>query len=156
MILRKTDSAYRPIAGAKFELLRVDMTPVDGENVSASSGEKVAAIAKELGEDEKKVTSALEAISEPLSIFDPVFSDGDDSVFVMDQLSDKDNTDETWLEDIALREAMKKLNERERSIISMRYYGGKTQVQIAEEIGISQAQVSRLEKSAFERMKKNM
>ena len=74
----------------------------------------------------------------------------------MDQLSDKDNTDETWLEDIALREAMKKLNERERSIISMRYYGGKTQVQIAEEIGISQAQVSRLEKSAFERMKKNM
>ncbi|MBR3415881.1 MAG: sigma-70 family RNA polymerase sigma factor, partial [Clostridia bacterium] len=76
--------------------------------------------------------------------------------FVMDQLSDKDNTDETWLEDIALREAMKKLNERERSIISMRYYGGKTQVQIAEEIGISQAQVSRLEKSAFERMKKNM
>ncbi|MBR6916343.1 MAG: sigma-70 family RNA polymerase sigma factor, partial [Clostridia bacterium] len=84
------------------------------------------------------------------------FSDGDDSVFVMDQLSDKDNTDETWLEDIALREAMKKLNERERSIISMRYYGGKTQVQIAEEIGISQAQVSRLEKSAFERMKKNM
>ncbi|MBR7032198.1 MAG: RNA polymerase sporulation sigma factor SigG [Clostridia bacterium] len=113
-------------------------------------------IAKELGEDEKKVTAALEAISEPLSIFDPVFSDGDDSVFVMDQLSDKENTDETWLEDIALREAMKKLNERERSIIKMRYYGGKTQVQIAEEIGISQAQVSRLEKSAFARMRKNM
>ena len=116
----------------------------------------VAAIAKELGEDEKKVTSALEAISEPVSIFDPVFSDGDDSVFVMDQLSDKENSDENWLEDIALREAMKKLNERERSIIKMRYYGGKTQVQIAEEIGISQAQVSRLEKSAFERMRKNM
>ena len=74
----------------------------------------------------------------------------------MDQLSDKENTDETWLEDIALREAIKKLNERERSIINMRYYGGKTQMQIAEEIGISQAQVSRIEKSAFERMRKNM
>ena len=74
----------------------------------------------------------------------------------MYQLSYKYSSDETWLEDIALREAMKKLNERERSIISMRYYGGKTQVQIAEEIGISQAQVSRLEKSAFERMKKYM
>ena len=128
------------------------------EKLTASLGSEptVAAIAKELGEDEKKVTSALEAISEPLSIYDPVFSDGDDSVFVMAQLSDKDSSDETWLEDIALREAMKKLNERERSIISMRYYGGKTQVQIAEEIGISQAQVSRLEKSAFERMKKYM
>ena len=115
-----------------------------------------AQVAQALGEDEKKVASALEAISEPLSIYDPVFSDGDDSLFVMDQLSDKENTDETWLEDIALREAIKKLNERERSIINMRYYGGKTQMQIAEEIGISQAQVSRIEKSAFERMRKNM
>ncbi len=128
------------------------------EKLTAELGNEpsMGTIAKELGEDEKKVTAALEAISEPLSIFDPVFSDGDDSVFVMDQLSDKENTDETWLEDIALREAMKKLNERERSIIKMRYYGGKTQVQIAEEIGISQAQVSRLEKSAFARMRKNM
>ena len=138
------DLAYRAL-GAKEKL-----------TVQNGCEPTVGAIAKELGEDEKKITAALEAISEPLSIYDPVFSDGDDSVFVMDQLSDKDNTDETWLEDIALREAMKKLNERERSIINMRYYGGKTQVQIAEQIGISQAQVSRLEKSAYERMKKNM
>ena len=128
------------------------------EKLTAASGSEptLSAIAKELCEDEKKVSAALEAISEPVSIYDPVFSDGDDSIFVMDQLSDGDNTDEAWLEQIALNEAMKKLNDREKRIINMRFYGGKTQVEIAEEIGISQAQVSRLEKGAFERMKKGM
>lgn len=114
------------------------------------------AIAKEIGEDEKDIRQALEAISEPVSLFEPVFNDGGDSIYIMDQLSDDKNCDETWLEDIALREALKNLSERERSIINMRYYGGKTQVEIASMIGISQAQVSRLEKGAFERIRRQM
>ncbi len=128
------------------------------EKLTAEGGTEppLSAVAEALGEDEKKISSALEAISDPVSIYDPVFSDGDDSIFVMDQLSDIDNTDEAWLEEISLKEAVKKLNERERSIIGMRYFAGKTQVQIAREIGISQAQVSRLEKSAYERLRKNM
>ena len=99
---------------------------------------------------------AVEAISEPVSLFDPVFSDGGDSIYILDQISDEGSSDEIWLEDIALKEAMKTLSERERSIINMRFYGGKTQVEIASEIGISQAQVSRLEKGAFNRLKKGM
>ena len=128
------------------------------ERLTAERGAEppLSAVAEALGEDEKKIASALEAISDPVSIYDPVFSDGDDSIFVMDQLSDVDNSDEAWLEEISLAEAIKKLNERERAIIGMRYFGGKTQVQIAREIGISQAQVSRLEKGAYERMRKNM
>ena len=111
------------------------------------------------GFDTKKenVTEALEAIIEPVSLFDPVWGDGsEDAMFVMDQIKDSDNTDEAWLEDIALREALKKLTERERGIIDMRFFRGRTQMEIAEEIGISQAQVSRLEKGALDRLKKNM
>ncbi len=113
-------------------------------------------IAKNLGEKKEDVVSAMEAIIEPVSLYEPVFGDGDDSIFVMDQVSDSNCSDEIWLEDIALNEAMKKLNERERSIINMRFYKGKTQMEIADEIGISQAQVSRLEKGALERIKKQM
>ena len=91
---------------------------------------------------------------EPISLYDTVFSDGGDSIYVMDQLSDTTTGDDIWLEDIALREAISKLSEKERKIISRRFYGGKTQMEIAEEIGISQAQVSRLEKGAFERIRK--
>jgi len=87
----------------------------------------------------EEVTSALEAIVEPVSLYEPVYSDGSsDSIYVLDQISDEGNTDENWLEDIALREAMKKLGERERSIINMRFFKGKTQMEIADEIGISQ------------------
>ena len=113
-------------------------------------------VAKRLGEDAKNVGAALEAIIEPMSLYDPLYNDGGDSVYVMDQLSDTKNTDEAWLEDIALKEALKKLNEREKMIINMRFYKGKTQMEIAEEIGISQAQVSRLEKGAIERIRKQM
>jgi len=86
----------------------------------------------------EEITAALEAIIEPISLFEPVYNDGSsDSIYVLDQLSDDNNTDESWLEDIALKEAMKKLGERERSIINMRFFKGKTQMEIADEIGIS-------------------
>ncbi|MBO7148477.1 MAG: RNA polymerase sporulation sigma factor SigG [Clostridia bacterium] len=116
----------------------------------------VEEIAKLLGENKSEVTAALEAIVEPISLFDPVYSDGTDSIYVMDQISDTENTDESWLEDIALKEAMKKLSPREKKIVNMRFYKGKTQMEIADEIGISQAQVSRLEKGALDRIKKQM
>jgi RNA polymerase sporulation-specific sigma factor len=111
-------------------------------------------IAKELGEDRENVLHAMEAIVEPISLYEPVFSDNGDSLYVMDQLSDSGSSDEIWLENIALKEAMKKLSERERTIIQLRFYGNKTQMEIAEEIGISQAQVSRLEKGALERIRR--
>ena len=113
-------------------------------------------IAEALGESASTISHALEAISEPVSLFEPVYNDNGDAMYVMDQIRDESCSDETWLEDIALNEALKTLNDRERSIINMRYYGGKTQMEIASEIGISQAQVSRLEKGAFERIKKLM
>ena len=113
-----------------------------------------AEIAAEIGEKEESVTSALEAIVEPVSLFDPVYSDGADSVFVMDGIRDEENTDERWIENIALESALASLGERESAIINMRFFRGKTQMEIAEEIGISQAQVSRIEKSALERMRK--
>ena len=113
-------------------------------------------IAQQLGEKEENITHAIEAIVEPVSLYEPVFNDGGDSIYVMDQISDTNSSDEVWLENIALREAMKKLNEREKKIILMRFYRGKTQMEIAEEIGISQAQVSRLEKGALEQIRKQM
>ena len=113
-------------------------------------------IAREVGEDIESISSALEAIVEPVSIYEPVYNDGGDSIYVIDQLSDRNNSDESWLEDISLKEALRKLSEREKKIINMRFYKGKTQMEIAEEIGISQAQVSRLEKGALERIKRNM
>ena len=125
-------------------------------SLSLGSDPSLEYISAEIGETVIDIRHALEAISEPVSLYEPVFNDGGDSIYIMDQLSDEKNTDESWLEDIALREALKNLSERERSIINMRYYGGKTQVEIASEIGISQAQVSRLEKGAFERIRRQM
>ena len=115
-----------------------------------------ADIAKEIGEPEDAVSRAMEAIIEPVSLYDSVFSDGGDSIFVIDQISDHSVDDDLWIEDIALKEAMKKLGKRETEIINMRFFNGKTQMEIAEEIGISQAQVSRLEKGALERIKKQI
>lgn len=104
------------------------------------------------------VVMALDAIVEPVSLFEPVYNDAasSDSIYIMDQIRDPDNSDELWLEDIALEEAMKHLTARERSIIDMRFYKGRTQMEIADEIGISQAQVSRIEKGALERLRKQM
>ena len=116
----------------------------------------VSEIAERLGEKRENVMHAMEAIVDPDSLYEPVYSDNGDSIFLMDQLSDTSSSDEKWLENIALHEAMRKLNDRERKIIDMRYYKNKTQMEIATEIGISQAQVSRLEKGALERMRKQM
>ena len=116
----------------------------------------VEEIAKTLGEDPAAVGHAMEAIVEPVSLYDSVYGEGDDAVFVIDQLKDESVSDEIWIENIALREAMERLGQRERDIIRMRFYRGKTQMEIAAEIGISQAQVSRLEKSAIEHIRGNM
>ncbi len=113
-------------------------------------------IAARLGEKREAVLHAMEAIIEPISLYEPVLNDGGDALYLMDQLSDTSGGDEVWLENIVLREAMKALNEREQKIIHLRFYRNKTQMEIAEEIGISQAQVSRLEKGALEKMRKQL
>lgn len=116
----------------------------------------VEEIATRIGENRDSVVRAMEAIIEPISLYEPVYSENGDSIYVMDQLSDSDSSDEIWLENIVLKEAMRKLTEREKTIINMRYYNNKTQMEIAEEIGISQAQVSRLEKGALEHIRKQL
>ena len=113
-------------------------------------------IAKEMNVDKTEVVTALDAIQDPVSLFEPVYHDGADALFVMDQVSDEKNSDNTWVESIALSEALKKLGARERHIIDLRFFKGKTQMEVAKEIGISQAQVSRLEKSALKNMRKYM
>ena len=100
------------------------------------------------------IVFSLEAIQDPVSLFEPAYNDGTDTLFIMDQVKDTKNTDESWLQEIALKEAMTKLSEREKRIVNLRFFSGRTQMEVAEEIGISQAQVSRLEKNALERMKK--
>lgn len=98
---------------------------------------------------------ALEAIVEPMSLYDPVYSDGGDTIYVMDQIGDK-NSESDWWDEIVFREAMKNLGDREKQILSLRFFGGKTQMEVAKEIGISQAQVSRLEKGALDWVKKHI
>ena len=102
------------------------------------------------------VVMALDAIVDPVSLFEPVYSDGGDTVCVMDQVKDKKNTDEAWLEHIALEDAISKLDERERRILALRFFQGKTQMEVSAEVGISQAQVSRLEKNALSRIRKEL
>lgn len=113
-------------------------------------------IAKEVGVTKEEITHALDAIQDPISLYEPVYNDGVDSLYVVDQVKDKKNIDENWIEDISISEAMKKLNNREKMIINKRFFDGKTQMEVADEIGISQAQVSRLEKNALLKMKKNI
>ena len=138
------DLAYRALQ-AREELIR--------EKECDPSAEEIA---ERLGEKKEAVVRAMEAIIEPISLYEPVYSDNGDSIYVMDQLSDAGSSDEIWLENIVLREAMKHLTDRERDIINLRYYKNKTQMEIAEAIGISQAQVSRLEKGALENMRKQI
>ena len=114
----------------------------------------VSEIAAELGMEREEVVLALESIQEPISLYEPVFHDDGDAIYVMDQVADTKNTDARWIENIALSEAMKKLTPRERKILNMRFFEGKTQMEVAEEISISQAQVSRLEKNALKYMRK--
>ena len=113
-------------------------------------------ISKILGLRREDVVTALDAIMDPVSLFDPVYSDGGDALCVMDQVRDAKNTDDSWLERIALKEAISRLGERERKILAMRFFQGKTQMEVSAEVGISQAQVSRLEKNAINQIRKDL
>ena len=128
------------------------------EKLVAQTGREpnVEAIAKDLGLPRQDVVFAMEAICDPVSLYDPVYSDAGESVCVMDQIGDSRNTDEQWLEQIALEEAIKRLSRREKHILALRFYDGRTQMEVAKEVGISQAQVSRLEKNAIKEIKKNI
>ncbi len=110
-------------------------------------------IASEIGIAKEDITYALDAIQNPMSLYEPILTDGGDTLYVMDQISDKKNKEENWVEHLSLSEAMKHLNSREHEIISLRFFEGKTQMEVAESIGISQAQVSRLEKNALRTMR---
>lgn len=114
----------------------------------------VSQIAKELEVPREEVVFALDAIQDPVSLFEPIYHDGGDAIYVMDQISDNKNADDSWLQNIAIKEAMKKLNNREKLILNLRFFDGRTQMEVADEIGISQAQVSRLEKTALRHMRK--
>ncbi len=113
-------------------------------------------IAKMLDTKREDVVFALEAITDPVSLYEPVYSDSGDAVCVMDQVKDSKNTDEKWLDHIALQDAVEKLPEREKRILALRFFQGKTQMEVSAEVGISQAQVSRLEKNALKTIKKNI
>ena len=114
----------------------------------------IAQLAEELEVSREEVVFALDAIQEPVSLFEPIYNDGGDPILVMDQISDDKNSDTLWLESITIDEALRKLNEREKHIVALRFFNGKTQMEVADEIGISQAQVSRLEKAALKQLKK--
>lgn len=137
------DTAYKALQA------RESLTAINSKEPTVSE------IAKEVGVDKEDIVFALESIQEPVSLFEPVFNDGGDAIYIVDQVKDEKNIDEKWIEKIALKESIKNLNNRERMILEMRFYKGRTQMEVAEEIGISQAQVSRLEKSALKQIKKN-
>jgi RNA polymerase sporulation-specific sigma factor len=126
------------------------------DSLTSKNGQEptIGEIATVLNVSREEVVFALDAIQEPISLFEPIYHDGGDPIFVMDQISDDKNVDTEWLEDISIREAMSKLNEREKDILKMRFFEGRTQMEVAEEIGISQAQVSRLEKTALKQVRK--
>ena len=146
------DLAYKALQMREKLSQKMEREPTVAELVAALNAESEC---KTTAED---VVCAMESITEPVSLFDPVYSDGasGDTIYLMDQLSDPTNTDDNWLESLALREAMKNLGAREQKIVQMRFFHGKTQMEIAEEIGISQAQVSRLEKGALQKIRKQM
>ena len=116
----------------------------------------VTEIAAEIGVPQEDIVYAMDAIQSPMSLYEPIYTDGGDTLYVMDQISDKKNREEVWVEHLSLSEAMKKLSDREYEIISLRFFEGRTQMEVAEQIGISQAQVSRLEKNAIKQIKKGL
>ena len=128
------------------------------EELTNKSGKEptIGEIAKALNLPKEDVVLAIDSIQEPVSLYEPIYNDGADAIYVMDQLGDTKNTDENWLEEIALKEALKKLCGREKRILDLRFFKGRTQIEVASELGISQAQVSRLEKSALNHMKKHI
>ena len=104
--------------------------------------------------EKEEIAFSFDAIQDPVSLQEPVYNDGSESIFIMDQVKDTKNSDESWADNMTIAEALKRLNEKEKKIIKKRYFDGRTQMEVADEIGISQAQVSRLEKSALENIKK--
>ena len=138
------DLAYKAL-NAKEEL-----------SLSLSREPKIEEIAQKIGSTRQEVALALDAIADPVSLYEPVYSENGDSVYIMDKVCDTGNTDENWLERIAISQAIEKLSQREKRIIMMRFFQGRTQMEVAEEIDISQAQVSRLEKGALERIKNEL
>ena len=122
--------------------------------LSNSREPTIEEIAKELDMSPEDVTEALEAVQEPVSLYEPVYHNDGDTLYVMDQMSDDKESDSSWLDNISLNEAMEKLTDREKKILTLRFFEGKTQMEVSDEIGISQAQVSRLEKGALTRMRK--
>ena len=126
------------------------------ENINRQTGKEpgIEEIAKELGVDKEEVAFCLDAIQDPISLQEPVYKDGTENLYVMDQVKDNKNIDEKWVENLTIAQALTKLNKREKEIISRRFFDGRTQMEVAEEIGISQAQVSRLEKCAIARIRK--
>ena len=137
------DIAYKALK-AKEELIKENSKEPD-----------ITEIAKFLDIPESDISVALEAISEPVSLCDPVYNEGDDTIYLIDQLSNAEDREENWLEKLNLKDALKKLTGREKQIVMLRYYVGKTQMEVSDEIGISQAQVSRLEKNAIKALRKN-
>ncbi len=136
------DMAYR-VLQAKEEIIK-----------DTGKEPKVEDIAKKLGVEKEEVALSLDAIQDPVSLQEPVYNDGAESVYIMDQVKDTKNTDESWINNLAISQAMEKLNGREKNIIARRFFDGRTQMEVADELGISQAQVSRLEKEAIKRIKK--
>ena len=135
------DTAYRAICARELYLKQNQKEP------------SIEEIAAEIGIGKEDIVYALDAIQSPMSLYEPVYTEGGDTLYIMDQLSDKKNKEENWVQNLALQDAVARLNERERQIIRMRFYEGQTQMGVAREIGISQAQVSRLEKSALRSMR---
>lgn len=135
------DTAYRAICARELYLKQNQKEP------------SIEEIAAEIGIGKEDIVYALDAIQSPMSLYEPIYTEGGDTLYVMDQLSDKKNKEENWVQNLALQDAVARLNERERQIIRMRFYEGQTQMEVAREIGISQAQVSRLEKSALRSMR---
>ena len=135
------DTAYKAIYARDLLLRKNEKEPT------------IMEIAEEVGMSREEIVYALDAIQSPVSLYEPIYTDGGDTLYVMDQISDKKNREEKWVEEISLSEALKRLPERERHIIHLRFYEGRTQMEVAREIAISQAQVSRLEKSALRTMR---
>ncbi|MGH4117525.1 RNA polymerase sporulation sigma factor SigG [Clostridium sp.] len=140
----------RSLRDTAYKALQVRDRLVNQDNKEPT----VAQIAKELEIPREDVVFALAAIQDPVSLFQPIYHDGGDEIYVMDQISDTKNLDDSWLENISIKEGMKKLNDREKLILNLRFFNGRTQMEVADEIGISQAQVSRVEKNALKHMKK--
>ena len=142
----------RSVRDLAYRALQVKERALADEGRELSPSE----LASRLSVSEKQLGEAMEAIIEPLSLFDSVFGDGEDKVYVIDKLADEEDTVDGWVENMTLNEALKKLNEREKRIVRLRFYKGRTQMEIADEIGISQAQVSRIEKGAVDKLRKYM